>query len=299
MTAENVESALSLKGLVKIYPEFTLGPIDTEIAPGTVVGLVGPNSSGKTTTINSIAGLIKYEKGEVRIFGRLNRLNDPKWKFDIGFVGDRHVFYEGWSCRRNLKFLSGFYPSWSWETAEKLAKRFDLNLKKLARTLSTGNRAKLALIGVLAPKPRLLLLDEPTAGLDPVVRSEFLDVLFEYMEEGTASILYSTHILSDISRIADDLIFLSDGKITLKTHKEDLIDTWRRISFSRDGITAPIRSVVSIKTEGRNHLVISSNHLETLGHLKELGVEKPEISLMTIDEIAVQILREVSHVEDH
>jgi len=296
MTSKNI-IALSLHGLVKRYPEFTLGPIDTEIETGTVVGLVGPNSSGKTTTINSIAGLIRYEKGEVEIFGTLNRLNDPSWKFNVGYVGDRHVFYESWSCRGNLNFLSEFYPDWDWEFVEKLAVRFDLDLKKRAKTLSTGNRAKLSLIGTLAHKPRLLLLDEPTAGLDPVIRSEFLDVLFEYMEGGTASILYSTHILSDISRIADDLMFLHEGKIILRTHKDDLIDSWRRISFNHDGDVNGIRSVATIKSEGTGHLALSSNHTDTLGHLKEMGIENIQVSLMTVDEIAVQILKEGHHVE--
>lgn len=288
-----------LDGLVKKYPEFTLGPIDTEIAAGTVVGLVGPNSSGKTTTINSIAGMIRHEAGKVKIFGVPNNLNDPAWKFNIGYVGDAHVFYESWSCRGNLDFLSGYYPNWDKDFVVKLADRFDLDLKKRARTLSTGNRAKLALISVLAHKPRLLLLDEPTSGLDPVVRSEFLDVLFEYMETGEAAILYSTHILSDISRLADDLIFIESGKILMRTHKDDLIDKWRRISFTRDGELNEIQSTVSLKSEGSSHLILSSDHIDTLAHLARMGIANPEVSLMTIDEIAVQILKEGSHVEDN
>lgn len=298
MSSSN-DIALKLNGLVKKYPEFTLGPIDLELMPGTVAGLVGPNSSGKTTTINSIAGLIRYEGGGVEIFGTGNNLNDPSWKYDIGYVGDQHVFYENWSCKANLDLIGEFYPDWDNDVVKKLAERFDLDLKKRARTLSTGNRAKLALISVLAHNPKLLILDEPTSGLDPVVRSEFLDVLFEYMEKGNAAILYSTHILSDISRIADDLIFIDQGKIVLRTHKDDLIDKWRKISFTYDGGIDEIRSIVKVKSEGKSHLVLSYNHTDTLDCLGEMGISNPEVSLMTVDEIAVQILKEGSHVEDN
>ena len=290
MLAEPVP-AVSLDGMVKRYRGFTLGPLNQELKPGTVLGLVGPNGSGKTTTINTIVGLIRHDEGSIKVFGTETNPNDASWKFDIGYVVDTHVFYEYWSGERNLKFLSEFYPKWSDDRMKELADRFQLDLKKRANRLSKGNRAKLALIGALAHFPKLLLLDEPTSGLDPVVRTEFLDTLWEVMEGGDAAVLYSTHILSDISRIADELAFLKNGQIAMRTPKDDLIDRWRRISCKLEGEVPPIRGVVDHKQERGMHLLISAQHEETIKHLKELEAVGVQSSLMTIDEITVQILR--------
>ena len=290
-------SALSMQAVVKRYRGFTLGPLDLELEPGVVLGLIGPNGAGKTTTINIIAGLVRHDAGSIKIFGRENRLNDSKWKFDIGYVGDTHAFYEYWSGERNLKFLKQFYPDWSDEWAKNLAERFQLDLKKRANTLSKGNRAKLALIGALAHRPKLLILDEPTSGLDPVVRAEFLDTLWEIMESGDAAVLYSTHILSDISRIADELAFLRDGKLVLRTPKDDLVDNWRRISFRCEGDLPAIRAIVSIKREGAECVAVSSHQDETLADLANSGGKDVQTSAMTVDEIAIQILKEAGNVE--
>lgn len=283
--------ALSFKGLIKRYRDFTLGPLDFDLNPGTVIGLVGPNGSGKTTTINTTVGLLKHDSGNIEIFGVETNPNNANWKFDIGYVGDEHVFYEYWSGERNLKFLAQFYPDWSWDKAHELADRFDLDLKKRANHLSKGNRAKLALIGALSHFPKLLLLDEPSSGLDPVVRSEFLDVLWEVNEKGDAAILYSTHILSDIGRIADELAFLKNGKIILRERKDDLVDKWRQISFTADDAVEGVRSVVDHKRDGSTHLVVSSNFEDTLLHLAELGASVQQETLMSIDEVAVQIMK--------
>ena len=145
-------------------------------------------------------------------------------------------------------------------------------------------------MSALAHSPKLLLLDEPTAGLDPVVRTEVLDTLFEILEDGERAIFYSTHILSDISRLADELVFLSNGQLLQRSAKDDLIDAWRRISFRLDK-KQNIDQVVEHKTEGPDHQVVSSNYLVTLDHLKALGAENIQESRMTIDEIAVHILK--------
>lgn len=285
-----MSSAFQITGLVKKYPDFMLGPLDLTLEPGMVLGYIGPNGSGKTTTMHCLTGLVKADKGRMEIFGRENHPNKPAWKLDIGYVGDVHVFYERWTGERNLKFLSQFYPNWSDELAKKLADRFQLPLHKKAKELSTGNRVKLSLVSALAHSPKLLLLDEPTAGLDPVVRTEVLDTLFEILEDGERAIFYSTHILSDISRLADELVFLSHGQILQRNAKDDLTESWRRISF-RMPEKVEIRDTVDHKTEGLDHQVVSSDFGETIKHLKELNAEHIQDTRMTIDEIAVQILK--------
>ncbi|MFC1564546.1 ABC transporter ATP-binding protein [candidate division KSB1 bacterium] len=286
-----MDNAFEFKEMIKSYPKFQLGPLNFSLEPGTVMGYVGPNGSGKTTTINCLAGLIKADSGEMKIFGRKNDQRQPDWKFDIGYVGDTHVFYENWTGEKNLKFLSKFYPAWSDELVAEMVRKFEVPVEKRAKDLSKGNRAKLAIVAALAHSPKLLLLDEPTSGLDPVVRSEVLDVLFEVVESEERAIFYSTHILSDISRLADDLAFLVDGRIMMKTAKDDLVENWRQVSFRLKHPESNFRSVVSEKHEGTEYQVISSNCEKTLEHLRELSAENIQENRLSIDEIAVHILK--------
>jgi ABC-2 type transport system ATP-binding protein len=285
-------TAFEIKNLVKKYPDFQLGPLDLTLEPGTVLGYIGPNGSGKTTTLHCLVGLVKAEAGEMKIFGTPNNPNKPRWKLDIGYVGDVHVFYENWTGTKNLKFLKQFYPNWSDELVADLAKRFELPLDKKAKALSGGNRVKLSLVSALAHSPKLLLLDEPTSGLDPVVRTEVLDVLFEVLESGERAIFYSTHILTDISRLADELAFLNEGQILQRSTKDDLTDSWRKITFQFNKEKIEFSSTVSHLVEGNDHQIISSKFETTLKHLRESGAENIQDNRMSIDEIAVHILRE-------
>lgn len=291
--------AFRIDKLVKHYPDFTLGELTLDLAPGTVLGYIGPNGSGKSTTMHCLMRLITYEAGAVEIFGRANDPDAPAWKHDIGYVGDVQVFYENWSAGQNLHFLSKFYPNWSAQRVKELTARFNLPLGKKAKALSTGNRVKLALVAALAHNPRLLLLDEPTSGLDPVVRAEVLDVLFEVMEDGEHAIFYSTHILSDISRLADELAFLNDGRLIMRAAKDDLTETWRKISFRLTNNEVALRAAVTHQRAGGDHQVISADFETTMQHLADLGAEHVQQTRMPIDEIAVHILKGGGHVATH
>lgn len=288
--------AMSIRDLVKRYPGFQLGPLSLELEPGTVLGYIGPNASGKTTTFHCLTRLVKLDGGSIEFFGKVNDPERPEWKLDIGYVGDRHAFFEGWTGAKNLAFRSTFYPNWSNDLARDLARRFSLPLDKKAKDLSSGNRVKLSLVSALAHSPRLLLLDEPTTGLDPVVRKEVLDALFEILESGERSILYATHILPDISRIADELAFLIDGKLMMRCPKDDLLDKWRRVSFRAAGEVPTLTAAVEQLTEKNEHQVITADVDATLEHLKSLGVKGIQETRMTIDEIAVEILKGGGHV---
>ena len=290
--------ALEVRGLIRTYPEFTLGPLDLDLEPGIAMGYVGPNGSGKTTTLHALTGLVRKNAGEVRIFGQPNEPNNVDWKRDIGYVGDKHVFYENWTAEQNLNFRSRFYPTWSDSLVAELVDRLGLPLAKKAKELSSGNRTKLTLVSALGYSPKLLMLDEPTSGLDPVVRTEVLDVLFEAIETGERSILYSTHILSDIGRLADELTFLSEGKPVEQATIQDLTDRWRRISFRLDECPSALEAAVNCQADGDRHLAVSSDGQTTLQHLGELGAANTQEARMSVEEIAVQIMKGARNVED-
>ena len=290
--------ALTLRGLTKSYGDFRLGPLDLDLELGRVVAFVGPNGAGKTTTLQSIMRLVRPDGGEVKIHGRVNDPQDVRWKEEVGFVGEAQGFYQDWTVEKNLEFLGRFYGGWDHGFASGLARRFDLRLDKKAKTLSKGNRAKLALVAALGHRPRVLLLDEPTQGLDPVVRTEVLDVLWEFLEDGERSILYSTHVLSDISRLADELVFLRDGQLVGRSAKESLTDTWRRLSFRHGGqIPKDLVGVRSSKSHGAEFQLVSADHEATRRSLQEMGVDGVQVTRMTIEEIAVEILKEGHRVE--
>lgn len=292
-----MEKAFEYRNVIKTFPDFQLGPIDLALHTGTVLGLVGPNGSGKTTTIQCLVGLLRADSGDMQIFGRFNDLHKPEWKLDLGYVGDAHVFYERWSGARNLRFLAQFYPRWSQEKVIRLAERFHLPLDKRVKELSTGNRVKLSLVSALAYSPRLLLLDEPTIGIDPVVRDEIQDALFEIIESGDRAILYTTHTLPEISRLADDIAFIDEGRIWMRAAKEDLIENWRRISFKLKSDVHELKHTVHHLREENDHRIISSNHRETLKQLKEKGAENITETHMSIEDIAVCILKEGRHAK--
>jgi len=289
-------AAFNLTGIVKRYPGFTLGPIDLTLEPGTVLGFVGPNGSGKTTTLNCVAGLVRPDAGVVEVLGCTVDHRAPAWKADVGVVGETHGFYRKLTGEENLRFLSRFIPGWSDGRARRLADRFGLPLGKKVEALSRGHLAKLALVAALGHGPRLLLLDEPTSGLDPVVRAEVLDVLWEFLEDGEHAIFYSTHVLSDIARLADELVFLREGSVLLRSSKDALTERWRRISFRLADADVAVAGAVEYRRVRAEHQVVSDDGEATLAHLRRLGAEAVEQSRMTIDEIAVAILKGGNHV---
>ena len=294
-SAQNVPAA-RLGGLVKRYPGFQLGPLDLDLEPGTVLALVGPNGAGKTTTLNCMAGLITPDEGGTEVFGLPANPSQPDYRLEVGYVGEESGFFQRWSVARNLEFLASFIPDWSHERARTLIERFALPMDKPVSRLSRGNRTKLDLVAALAHGPRLLLLDEPTAGLDPVVRSEVLDVLWETTEDGQHAVLYSTHVLADINRLADELVFLRDGQVVLRTGRDELNERWRRVSFRLPDEEIELVGVVEHQRVRLEHQVITRDAEATLQQLAELGAEAVEASRMSVDEIAVQILKEGHHV---
>jgi ABC-2 type transport system ATP-binding protein len=268
-----------------------LGPLDLDLQPGAVLAFIGPNGAGKTTTLNCMVGLSRQDRGSIEIYGRPNRPDRVEWKHSVGYVGEHKGFYQNWTAAANLRFLSRFYPQWNPSRVDDLARRLALPLSKRVGALSSGNRAKLAVVAALGHGPGLLLLDEPFTGLDPVVRSEVIDVLWEYLGDGTTAIMYSTHILSDINRLADELGFLVDGRLILRRAKDQLADSWRRISFRTTTRLGDVPATFDHMVEGEQHRLTSWDFESSLKTIRSHGIADLQLARMSIEEIAVEIMK--------
>lgn len=220
-----MESIIEIRNLKKRYDEkFELGIIDFNIMKGKIVGLIGENGAGKTTLIKLILNIIKSDGGEIRIFGKDYQRDEKEIKEDIGVVLDNMFFPELLHAKDINATMKNIYKTWDSELFYSYLKDFNLPDNKPLKSMSKGMRKKLELATALAHKPKLIILDEPTSGLDPVVRSEVLDIFQKFIEDEEHAVLLSTHITSDLEHIADDIIFLDDGKIVLQKSRDEIMD---------------------------------------------------------------------------
>ncbi len=221
-----LENALEIKGLAKDYGDFRLNDVSFSLPRGYVMGLIGPNGAGKTTVIKLILNLIQRDGGEIRIFGRDNLADEVEVKSRIGFVHDTPFFYEHLSLARLKDTVAPFYLDWDDAQFQGLNREFGLPPGKRFGQLSRGTKMKFALAVALSHKAELLILDEPTSGLDPVFRRELLAKLRAFIQDAGKSVLFSTHVTSDLERIADFITFIKDGEIAFSTPREELLDRW-------------------------------------------------------------------------
>lgn len=282
---------LETTNLCKAYKDFSLGPIDLSLEAGSVHGLIGANGAGKSTLFRCIMGVVRRDQGIIKIDGRAADASSGSWKQTIGYVGDYAPFYEHLSAARNLQLLQPYYEHFSIETVQSLASRFNLNLSQLVKSYSTGQRTMLAIIAALAHQPALLLLDEPSTGLDPVARDLLMELLFECMQEEKLTLLYSTHHVSEIEQLADRLIIIDHGKIARHEDKEQLAQNWRKITFRYQSELGEIPNQVSVKCQGDDYEVISSNCQSTTWFLEKLGADSIQANRLSTEQICVQILK--------
>lgn len=215
-----MKEIIELKKVSKKYPTFELGEINLTLESGKIIGLIGENGAGKTTLIKGILNIIKTE-GTIKLFGQ-----DEKNKEEIGIVLDDAFFPEILKPKEVENIMKKVYKNWDSEQFQNYIKRFNLDYKKPIKNMSKGMKKKLEIACALSHKPKLLILDEPTSGLDPIIRNEVLDIFQEYMEDETHTILISSHITTDLERIADQIILIDKGKIKINEDKDEIIDNY-------------------------------------------------------------------------
>lgn len=218
--------SLVIEGLTKKIGDFTLQNISFELPKGYILGYVGQNGAGKTTTIKLIMSMLKPDVGRITVNGREFQENEFKYKNSIGYISEKCYFPEEFTLKDIEETLIYFYPSFNPNRYKKLTEQWELPYRKKIKEFSRGMQVRTMFASVLARDTKLLLLDEATSGLDPVVRSDILELIQEYIADGERSVLFSTHIMSDLEQVADYIYFLDKGKMVINATKDELTEQY-------------------------------------------------------------------------
>lgn len=240
-------NSIEIRNLQKNYKNFSLTIDKLDIPEGYITGFIGPNGSGKTTTIKSLLGMVKPDSGELKILNTdINK--DTKTKESIAYVGDESGFLEESTLSNIHKIISKFYTNWDEELYKKYINKFQINESKTYKDLSKGQKKQFELIIALSHHPKLLIMDEPTSSLDPIIRNEFLELIQDHMEMDNMTVFYSTHITTDLDKSADYIVMIYKGKILLKGEKDEILDNHVIVKSKKDLIDASIKKdFISLK----------------------------------------------------
>lgn len=274
-----MDNAIDVKNLNFNHKNLKLSDVNFEVRKGYVTGFIGANGAGKTTIIRIIMGLLKEQSGDLKILGEYLSENPVDIKNKIGFVYSELYMYEKWNIKTIEKVISKYYKQWDHEIFEGYIKEFKLPYKQKIKQFSTGMKMKLSLAIALSHHAELYILDEPTAGLDPVVRNEVLEILQRELIDEEKTIFFSTHIISDLEKIADYIVYLKNESIVINESVEDLTDGYRIIkgdqSILDDELRSLLISVKETKTGFSGLTRQSSVFVELFGN--EVVVETPSI----------------------
>ncbi|MDR3601357.1 MAG: ABC transporter ATP-binding protein [Desulfosporosinus sp.] len=279
-----MNNAFEIQNLCKSFKDFSLNNISFSLPMGYIMGFVGRNGAGKTTTIRLILNMINRDSGEIKIFGLDNVQDEQKIKQDIAVVFDDIYFVDSWKVREVETALKGFYSNWSSKLFNQYINSFHLPMGKKVKELSRGMKMKLMLAVAMSHEAKLLIFDEPTSGLDPVARDELLGILSKYIADGQKSILFSTHITSDLEKIADYITLIDYGNIFYSGTKDDLLESFCIVRGGPHDLTDELKkNIIGLTTN-----IAGFAGLLPTSEMKHLA---PEIVTETpsIDEILISI----------
>jgi ABC-2 type transport system ATP-binding protein len=284
------ELAVHFEGVNKRYAHFTLNDISFDLPAGSIMGFIGANGAGKSTTIRILMGLVHQDAGSVRVLGRAMPAEQISAKMDIGFVSEDMRLYGAATIGWHMEFVRSIFPKWDAPYATELLRRFDLKAEQKIKGLSHGQRVKAALLLALARRPKLLVLDEPTTGLDPVARREVLGELMAVLADEDRTILFSSHNTLDVEQISDQITFIDRGRIIDSADKEIFLDRWRRLRLALppDAALPHIPGVVEIGGSGRLPVVTTKSFEPGMvSACNDSGATVQAVDTMTLEEIFV------------
>jgi len=282
-----MRKAIEIEGLRKDYKDFSLNDISFSLPTGHIMGFVGQNGAGKTTTIRLMLNMTARNNGSIKILGMDNILEEQRIKQDIAVVFDEIFFAENWKISEVEKAIKSFYTNWNSTLYYQYISDFSLPINKQIKELSRGMKMKLMLASAMSHNARLLILDEPTSGIDPVARNELLEILSTYVSNGENSVFFSTHITTDLEKIADYIAIIDNGDLFYTGTKDDLLARFYLIKGGLNSLTDELRQMIiglsTFRTEFQGLIPVSEAKRDLPVNIT---VETP-----TIDDLLVHIVK--------
>lgn len=283
-------TAVQFQAVSKHYPHFTLDDVSFTVATGTISGFLGANGAGKSTALRILMGLVHQDSGTVTVLDQNLPAAAVTAKRDIGYVSEDMQLYNRGTLQWHMDFVAGLYPTWVTTYATHLGRLFELNTAQRIKGMSQGQRVKAKLLLALARRPKLLVLDEPTTGLDPVARRDLLACLTEAMQDEERTVVFSTQNTLDIEQVADQVTIIDRGRIIDTDDKESYLDRWRRIhlELSPDALVPVLPNTVEQSVSGRVATITTDHYTPEMTSMCEAaGAGVTGIDRMTLEEIFV------------
>lgn len=279
-------SAVNFTGVSKNYKHFALQDVSFELPVGSIMGFIGQNGAGKSTTLRLLMGLVHQDSGQIEVLGQTVPAHGEEARWDIGFVSEDLRLYRSRTIGWHMNFLKGIYPEWDDTYAQHLLRRFDLKAEYGVKGLSHGQRVKAALTLALARRPRLLVLDEPTTGLDPVARQEILNELMQVMNDEERTVLFSSQNTQDVEQISDLVTFIHQGRILHSGDREAFTSAWRRVQVEVPEAAAPLHlpGLVGAGTGGR----LRSLTTQAYGPAFEVACVQAGATIRTVQHLSLE-----------
>ncbi len=276
-----MKNAIEVKGLTRDYGHFKLDGVSLTVPGGSIMGLIGENGAGKSTTLKCILGLVRPDSGEISLLG--GAPDDPAVQEQVGIVFDENRFHETLNAAQVGRFMPGLYKSWDKGLFEAYLKKFSLPPKLVIKDYSRGMKMKLSIAAALSHRPRVLILDEATSGLDPVVREEILDEFLEFIQDEDHAVLISSHITSDLEKAADYITYIHQGRVVIQGEKDLLLEHYGRVACSAQQLAGVDRSfLVASRAGSFGSEALIQNRAEFRRRYPDLTVDP-----VTLDEIMV------------
>jgi ABC-2 type transport system ATP-binding protein len=271
-------NVLEVTGLNKSYQDFSLTDVGFAVPEDCIVGFIGINGAGKTTTIRTMLGLTPRGSGTIRFFGEELSDNEQALKNRIGVVLDGDCFYDDLTMAEMKSIIAPVYTEWSDDDYKEYMDRFSLDPRQKISTLSKGMRMKFSLVLALSHQADLLIMDEPTSGLDPLIREQFLEIMTDYMKRGGKGALFSTHITSDLDKVADIIILINEGRVLFEKEKDGLLDDYRLVKGDANALNDENKKLfLNVQTTAFGFTGISDNFTEAQKYLPDILVERATI----------------------
>ena len=244
-------NVIEIKNLCKYYPAFRLEDVSISVPGGTIMGLIGENGAGKSTTLKCLLDLIRRDAGEITLLGKDGVKEERAVKEDIGAVLDESLFHDTLTVENVDKIMAKLYRKWDKNLFADYVRKFDLPKNLFLKEFSRGMKMKLSIAAALSHHPKLLILDEATSGLDPVVRDEILDEFLEFIQDESKGILISSHITSDLEKAADYVTYLHKGKVVLQGAKDELLEVYGKLVCAKADLARVDKSLLAGTREGQ------------------------------------------------